>query len=84
MMAMMKNAVRLRWVQRLLMVMLVVVSAVAAEAFERQKLNFNADWLLAVGDVAEAGGADYDDRDWLPVTRCSLSSRESVRVPTST
>ena len=68
MMAMMKNAVRLRWGQRLLTVMLMVASAVAAEAFERQKLNFNADWLLAVGDVAEAGGADYDDRDWLPVT----------------
>ena len=30
--------------------------AVGMMAVERQKLNFNADWRLFVGDVAEAKG----------------------------
>ena len=39
-----------------------------ASAFERQKLNFNADWLLAVGESAEAAKPDYDDAAWQHVT----------------
>ncbi len=42
--------------------------AVGVQAAERQKLNFNADWLLAVGDVAQAAEPDYDDTVWQPVT----------------
>ena len=29
---------------------------------------FNGGWLLHVGDVAEAGAADYDDSRWQPIT----------------
>ena len=38
------------------------------EAAERQKLNFNADWRLKVGDIAEAAQVDFDDRQWQQVT----------------
>ncbi len=35
---------------------------------DRQKLNFNSDWLLYVGDEKGAYASDYDDRRWQPVT----------------
>ena len=34
----------------------------------RTKYNFNSDWLLYVGDVAEAKEAKYADADWKKVT----------------
>ena len=42
--------------------------AAGVQAIERQKLNFNADWLMAVGDYAEASKPDYDDSAWQRVT----------------
>ncbi len=39
-----------------------------AGAVERQKLSFNADWRLAVGDFAEAANPDFDDTRWQQVT----------------
>ena len=33
-----------------------------------QKFNFNADWRLVVGDVAQAKNAAFDDADWQQVT----------------
>ena len=42
--------------------------AAGVQATERQKLNFNADWLMAVGDYAEASKPDYDDSAWQRVT----------------
>ena len=42
--------------------------AVGMMAVERQKLNFNADWRLFVGDVAEAKDAGFDDSAWQRVT----------------
>ena len=33
-----------------------------------QKLNFNADWRLVIGDVAQAMNADCDDSRWQQVT----------------
>ena len=49
----------------LLMLMMI---AAGVQAIERQKLNFNADWLMAVGDYAEASKPDYDDSAWQRVT----------------
>ena len=49
----------------LLMLMMI---AAGVQATERQKLNFNADWLMAVGDYAEASKPDYDDSAWQRVT----------------
>ena len=39
-----------------------------ASAFERQKLNFNADWRLCIGDYPEAVQSDFDDSRWQQVT----------------
>ena len=45
-----------------------LLAVLSSMATERQKLNFNADWRLEIGDVSGAQQPDYDDRDWLPVT----------------
>jgi hypothetical protein len=42
--------------------------ALTASAVERQKLNFNADWRLCVGDCPEAVQSDFDDSRWQQVT----------------
>ncbi len=34
----------------------------------RQKLNFNADWLLWVGDHPDMSQTDYDEHGWQRVT----------------
>jgi len=51
-----------------LLIFFLFLSLHGASAFERQKLNFNADWLLAVGESAEAAKPDYDDAAWQHVT----------------
>ena len=43
-------------------------SVCCAAAVERQKLSFNADWRLAVGDFAEAVNPAFDDTRWQQVT----------------
>ena len=40
----------------------------SAHAVERKKLNFNAQWLLCVGDAPDAKTTDYDDSRWQRVT----------------
>ena len=45
-----------------------LMAVLSAAAVERQKLNFNADWRLEVGDVSGAERPDYDDARWQPVT----------------
>jgi len=45
-----------------------LVLTITASAVERKKLNFNNDWRLQVGDVAEAARPDYDDAAWQRVT----------------
>ena len=45
-----------------------VFVALTASAAERQKLNFNADWRLCVGDYPEATDAAFDDSEWQRVT----------------
>ncbi len=42
--------------------------AIGMQATDRQKLFFNADWRLAVGDFPEASKTDFDDMAWLQVT----------------
>ena len=42
--------------------------AMGMQAVERQKLNFNADWRLCVGDYPEAVEASFDDSQWKRVT----------------
>jgi len=48
--------------------MLALALALDAGAVERKKLNFNADWLLCVGDMPEASKASFNDSQWKQVT----------------
>ncbi len=47
---------------------LFVIGGQTAYAIERQKISFNADWRLKVGDFAEAAQPDFDDSGWKQVT----------------
>ena len=47
---------------------LMLMLTVCMQAAERQKLNINADWRLAVGDFAEAMKPEFDDGAWQRVT----------------
>ena len=42
--------------------------ALSMQGVERKKLNFNADWRLAIGDFTEAVNPDFDDSKWKQVT----------------
>ena len=42
--------------------------ALGVQGVERKKLNFNADWRLAIGDFTEAVNPDFDDSKWKQVT----------------
>ena len=42
--------------------------AARTASVERQKLNFNAEWRLQVGDFPEAAKMDFDDSHWRQVT----------------
>lgn len=48
--------------------MLIMVLPPMANAVERQKVCFNSDWRLKVGDAADARQTEYDDSDWRQVT----------------
>ena len=45
-----------------------LVLIASAQATERKKLNFNADWRLEVGDFSEAKNVAFDDSAWKRVT----------------
>ena len=45
-----------------------LVLIASAQATERKKLNFNADWRLEIGDYPTAIDADFDDSAWKHVT----------------
>lgn len=49
-------------------VMLLLLAGLTMTAMGREKLNFNADWRLCVGDVPEASKPDFDDSGWQRVT----------------
>ena len=53
--------------RRFLFFMLILL-AVGVQAVERQKINFNADWRMCVGDYPEAVEASFDDDGWQQVT----------------
>ena len=46
----------------------VLLLALSMQGAERKKLNFNADWRLAIGDFTEAVTSDFDDSMWKQVT----------------
>ncbi len=60
----------LRTFQLLLLLMLCVsIQATERKKYkDREKLNFNSEWKLAVGDFSGAEKADFDDARWQQVT----------------
>ncbi len=54
--------------KRITLLLLWLTLAIGVQAVERQRLNFNADWRLCVGDVAKAAEPLFDHRDWQRVT----------------
>ena len=54
--------------KRVCLPFVLLMLVVTASAIERKKLNFNADWLLMMGDVAEASNVDCADAAWQRVT----------------
>ena len=58
----------MRNVKKFILCLLGVALVSMAGAVERQKLNFNGEWRLHVGDVTEAAHEDYNDADWQQVT----------------
>ena len=54
--------------KRLVFCAVALLCVMMAQAAQRERLSFNAGWLLEVGDFADAKNADYDDAGWLPVT----------------
>jgi len=51
-----------------LLVMLLAMVCLTAEAIQRKKFNFNSEWKLAIGDFVDALKPDFDDSQWQPVT----------------
>ena len=51
-----------------LLVMLLAMVCLTAEAIQRKKFKFNSEWRLCVGDFPEASNPGYDDSQWQPVT----------------
>ena len=58
----------MKHMKRLVLCLLGVALVTMAGAVERQKLNFNADWRLHVGDISDAAHEDYHDAGWQQVT----------------
>ena len=44
------------------------VSGIELNAEARERINFNADWRLCVGDETKASEPKYDDSEWQRVT----------------
>ena len=51
-----------------LIIILIAWCTLSVHAAERQKLNFNANWLLQVGDWQEASLSGYDDAHWQQIS----------------
>ena len=53
---------------KLLAILLLAMASLAGHAAQRQKINFNAQWLLQVGDFQQAEDPSFDDHAWQRVT----------------
>ncbi len=54
--------------ERIFLGIVCMLLSVTASATERQKLNFNAEWRLEIGDIPEAKNVVYNDAEWQTVT----------------
>ena len=51
-----------------LILALICISSISADAFERKKYNFNSEWLLSIGDHVQAKNPGMKDSHWTKVT----------------
>ena len=62
-------------------VLLLCIGNIDTDAFERKKYNFNSDWRLRIGDLAQAKNPDMDDSLWDKVTLpCAFNEDEAFAV----
>ena len=54
--------------KKCLLVTLLLVIAQSIYAVERERISFNGNWLMQVGDVEDGQVPGIDDRQWQPVT----------------
>ena len=54
--------------KKCLLVTLLLVIAQSINAVERERISFNGNWLMQVGDVEDGQVPGIDDRQWQPVT----------------
>ena len=67
--------------KKLLLLCFMLVSVMGMMAGERVKLNFNASWLLKVGDMTGAENSDYNDASWTKVTLPhAFNEKEAFKV----
>ena len=55
-------------IQRIAIFFILLFSLLTIKAFEREKINFNADWRLCIGDEPKAVELMFDDSQWQKVT----------------
>ena len=53
---------------RFILTFLLLTAALHVSAVERQRLNFNSEWLMQVGDDPTMSQPDFDDSSWQRVT----------------
>ena len=53
---------------RTIVLLVLLLLGMSTQAVERQKINFNADWRLCIGDYPEAVESTFDDSEWQQVT----------------
>ena len=53
---------------RYILTVILLMMSTMPQAGIRQKYNFNSDWLLKVGDVADAKKTNCTETDWKAVT----------------
>ena len=67
--------------KKLFILIALFLSAVNTFSSERQKLNFNAGWLLETGDFKDADKPSFDDTAWKPITLPrAFNGEEAFRV----
>lgn len=54
--------------QTILSLLFLAIALATTQAAERQKINFNAEWMLKVGDIEGGHQIGYDDMRWKRVT----------------
>ena len=66
-----------RFTAMLALVMLLPAMAMA-KGYDREKYNFNPEWLLHIGDLEGAEKSDYPDADWKKVTLPRAHNEDEV------